>query len=124
MALPIEHKLNDLLFRYGVRLEKNLLQDIQNFGRYPVVIDEENNVINLPWPFYAAINQFSDHPITKNLDAVYARTFGVIDTVKATGVSKIPLMYTSEYTRVIASPARVAFEDYANQPEASQFTQE
>ena len=48
LALPIEHKLNDLLFRYGVRLEKNLLQDIQNFGRYPVVIDEENNVINLP----------------------------------------------------------------------------
>ena len=121
LALPIDHKLDDLLFRYGVRLEKNLLQDIQNFGRYPVVIDNENNVINLPWPFYASINQFTDHPVTRNLDAVYARTFGTIDTVKAIGVDKTPLMFTSDYTRVIAAPARVAFEDYANQPDPGQF---
>ncbi len=121
LALPLDHNLDDLLFRYGVRLEDNLIQDIQNFGRYPVVVDEQNNVFNLPWPFYAAVNQFSDHPITKNLDAVYARTFGTIDTVKAVGVKKTPLMFTSEFTRVIAAPAKVAFEDYANQPDPALF---
>lgn len=121
LALPIDHNLDDLLFRYGIRLEKNLLQDIQNFGRYPVVVDDDKNVINLPWPFYAAVNQFTDHPITKNLDAVYARTFGTIDTVKATAVTKTPLMSTSAYTRLIAAPAKVAFEDYANQPDPSEF---
>lgn len=121
VGLPIETGLDDLLFRYGVRLNKDYIQDIQNFGRYPVVVDDDSNIINLAWPFYAAVNDFTDHPVTKNLDAVYARTFGSIDTVRAHGVTKTPLMYTSPFTRVMATPARVAFEDYANQPDPSFF---
>lgn len=119
IGLPIDHGLDDLLFRYGVRLNGNYVQDIQNFGRYPVIIDDADNVINLPWPFYAAVNDFAEHPVTKNLDAVYARTFGTIDTLKAEGVTKTPLMFTSPATRVIAAGGRVAFEDYANQPDPS-----
>lgn len=121
IGLPVETGLDDMLFRYGVRLNKNYIQDIQNFGRYPVVLDDNENIINLPWPFYAAVNDFTNHPITKNLDAVYARTFGTIDTVKADGVKKTALMFTSEFTRVMSAPARVAFEDYANQPDVANF---
>lgn len=122
VGLPIQTGLDDLLFRYGIRLNKNYIQDIQNFGRYPVVVADDENIINFPWPFYAAVNDFNDHPITKNLDAVYARTFGTIDTVKASGVEKTPLMFTSEFTRVLPVPARVAFEDYANEPSPEFFT--
>lgn len=122
VGLPIQTGLDDLLFRYGIRLNKNYIQDIQNFGRYPVVVGDDENIINFPWPFYAAVNDFNDHPITKNLDAVYARTFGTIDTVKASGVEKTPLMFTSEFTRVLPVPARVAFEDYANEPSPEFFT--
>ena len=117
IARPIDHGLDEMLFRYGIRINDDYIQDIQNFGRYPVVLDGADNVINLPWPFFASVNQFNAHPITKNLDAVYARFFSTIDTVKAEGVVKTPLMRTSPYTRVFSSPARVAFEDYANQPE-------
>lgn len=121
IATPVNHNLDDLLFRYGVRLNQNYIQDIQNFGRYPVVLDGADNVINLPWPFYAAVNQFNEHPITRNLDAVYARFFSTIDTVKAEGIKKTALMSTSPFTRVMASPARVAFEDYANEPQVELF---
>ncbi len=121
VATTVNHQLDDLLFRYGIRLNQNFIQDIQNFGRYPVVLDGADNVINLPWPFYASINQFNTHPITKNLDAVYARFYGTIDTVKAEGIKKTALMTTSPYTRVVSSPARVAFEDYANQPDVESF---
>jgi ABC-2 type transport system permease protein len=119
IARTVDHDLDDLLFRYGIRLNDDFIQDIQNFGRYPVVLDGADNVINLPWPFYASINQFTKHPVTKNLDAVYGRFFGTIDTVKAEGITKTPLMQTSPYTKVFASPARVAFEDYANQPDVA-----
>lgn len=121
IAETVDHNLDDLLFRYGLRLNDDYVQDIQNFARYPVVLDDAQNVINLPWPFYAAVNQFTAHPVTKNLDAIYARTFGTIDTVKADGVKKTALMQTSPYTRVLKSPARVAFEDYADQPEVDLF---
>lgn len=121
LATPIPHQLDDLLFRYGIRLNQNYIQDIQNFGRYPVVVDNAENIINLPWPFYASVNQFSKHPITKNLDAIYMRFFSTMDTVKADGVTKTPLMNTSEFTRVLPAPAPVAFEDYANQPDVTLF---
>jgi len=117
IAQSVDHDLDDILFRYGLRLNDDFVQDIQNFGRYPVVLEGAESVINLPWPFFASVNQFTKHPVTKNLDAVYARFFGTIDTVKSEGVKKTALMKTSPYTRVFASPARVAFEDYANQPD-------
>nr|WP_262501620.1 gliding motility-associated ABC transporter substrate-binding protein GldG [Roseivirga pacifica] len=120
-ALPIDHGLDDMLFRYGVRINAEYIQDIQNFGRYPVVLDNAENIINLPWPFYASVNDFTEHPITKNLDAVYARFFSTMDTVKADGVVKTPLMFTSPYTRIVNSPAKVAFEDFANEPDAALF---
>jgi ABC-2 type transport system permease protein len=122
LATPINHNLEDLLFRYGIRLNGNYVQDIQNFGRYPVVVGEQNEIINLPWPFYASVNDFAEHPITKNLDAVYLRFFSTMDTVKADGVTKTPLMFTSEFTRVLPAPAPVALEDYANQPDPSLFS--
>ena len=67
LATPINHNLDDMLFRYGIRLNANYIQDIQNFGRYPVVVGDNDEIINLPWPFYASVNDFTDHPIAKNL---------------------------------------------------------
>lgn len=120
-ALPLDLNLTDLLFKYGVRLGANYIQDLNNFGRYPVVVDNSGNIINLPWPFYSGLNSFSDHNITKNLDAVYHRFFGTIDTVKADGIRKTPLIFTSKMTKVIAPPVRVAFEDMRNAPDPNDF---
>jgi len=122
LATPTNHNLDDLLFRYGIRLNGNYVQDIQNFGRYPVVVGDNDEIINLPWPFYASVNEFTEHPIAKNLDAVYLRFFSTMDTVKAEGVTKTPLMFTSEFTRVLPAPAPVALEDYANEPDPALFT--
>lgn len=122
LATPVNHNLDEMLFRYGIRLNSNLIQDIQNFGRYPVVVGEDAQLINLPWPFYAGLYDFSEHPITRNLDGVYARFFGTMDTVKAEGIQKTPLMFTSPKTRVLSAPAPVAFEDYANEPADELFT--
>jgi ABC-2 type transport system permease protein len=69
-AMPYGLDLDDLLFRYGVRLEKNVVLDVQNFGRYPVSTDDSGTITNLRWPYFFGASQFSNHPITKNLDAV------------------------------------------------------
>ena len=109
-GLPLETGLDDLLFRYGVRLNKDYIQDIQNFGRYPVVVDDDQNIINLAWPFYAGVNDFTYHPVTKNLDAGVRRELsGTIDTVRADGVKKTPLMFTSPLTRVMTAPSTSGF---------------
>jgi len=120
-ALLLDLNLTDLLFKYGIRMNANYVQDLNNFGRYPVVVDNSGTIINLAWPFYSGINSFSEHPITKNLHAVYHRFFGTMDTVRADGIVKTPLMFTSPLTQIISLPVRVAFEDMRNAPDPSSF---
>lgn len=112
-AFPKMLNLEDMLFRYGVRINNNLLQDL-NAGAHPVVtgfMGDQPQIRILPWPFYPIINYFGQHPIVKNLDAVYTRFVSSIDTVKADGIKKTPLLYTSKYARSLAAPVRVNLND-------------
>jgi ABC-2 type transport system permease protein len=107
--------LDDLFFRYGVRLDKNYVLDIQRFGRYPVMTDNSGTITNLRWPYYFGTANYTPHPITRNLDAIYMRFAGTIDTVAARGITKTPLVYTSARTRVLPTPAPVSFEQIAQE---------
>jgi len=123
IAFQIELNLQDQLFKYGVRVNYDYIQDIIS-GATPVVvgnIGDQAQVQVLPWPFYPIINNFSDHIITKNLNAVYTRFTGTIDTVKAEGISKTPLMFTSEYSRVLTAPVIVDLNALKEKPDPSLF---
>ena len=61
----------------------------------------------MEWPFFPLIGEFANHPITRNLDAVLTRFCNSIDTVKATGVKKTPLLMTSSYSRKITTPVHI-----------------
>jgi gliding-associated putative ABC transporter substrate-binding component GldG len=112
-AFPYQTNLDDLLFRYGVRINKDLVVD--RFGqRYPVVVGTIGNQPNLqwmPWPFYPLLNHKGDHPIVRNLDAVSSRLVSSIDTVKAEGVHKIPLLFSSQYSLSAEYPVKVSLND-------------
>jgi len=123
VAMPFDTGLDDLLFRYGVRINKDLVQDL-NFGYYPVVSGEYGNqpqIVPLPWPFYVQAGKMANHPITKGLDVVEFRFVSSIDTVKAEQVIKTPLIFSSGYTRRESAPARVAFKDMAIEPDVRSF---
>lgn len=113
IAFPKELNLRDQLFKYGVRINDNLVQDVSS-GDYPVIagnIGDQPQITMLPWPFFPVANQFGDHSIVKNIDAVYVKFVSNIDTVREEGIAKTPLIYTSQYSRVMAPPVRVAFND-------------
>lgn len=112
-AMPYNHNLDDLFFRYGVRLNPTLIMDL-NSGFIPLVTGytggrPSTEMIN--WRFYPLLNKFSKHPITRNLDAVYSKFIGTIDTVKATGVTKTPLLHTSRYSRIMQAPVPLTLEE-------------
>ena len=123
VAMPFDTGLDDLLFRYGIRINRDFIQDL-NFGYHPVVAGEFGNqsqIVPLPWPFYVMAGQMADHPITKGLDQVQFRFVSTLDTIKADGVRKIPLIFSSEYSKKLDAPVRVAFEDMVNEPEIATF---
>lgn len=113
VAYTLEHNLDDLLFRYGVRINQDLIQDVQ-CGNFPVVVGDmgdQPQITMLPWPYFPVSAQYGQHPIVRNLDASLLRFASTIDTVKATGIRKTPLMYSSPYARVMTSPIVISFND-------------
>ncbi len=118
LATPYNLNLDDLFFKYGLRLNPNLVLDL-NSGRIPLVTGVEGNkpkIEPMPWQLYPLVNKFSPHPITRNLDAVYLKFAGNIDTVKAVGIRKTALMTTSRYTRVLPAPVPINFNDARLEP--------
>lgn len=112
-AFPYDLNLDDQLFRYGIRINPDLVQDRVS-GQYPVVVSQAGNkpqVVRMDWPFFPLINHFSDHPTTRNSDGILLRFASSIDTVKAPGINKKPLFFTSAYTRTVTAPVRVSVTD-------------
>lgn len=100
-AFPFQHNLEDQLFRYGVRMNYDLVQD-RVAAKYPIVtgqVDNQSQLMQIDWPFFPLITQFADHAITRNLDAVILKFASSLDTVKAVGITKTPLFFTSPYSK-------------------------
>lgn len=117
LAFPYDNNLTDLFFRYGVRINADYVQDI-NSGQMPFVTGQLGNQPKfdfLPWPYFPVINQYGDHPLVKGIGPTIGKFVSTIDTVKATGVTKTPLMFTSKYSRVMNSPVQVRVEDVRNE---------
>jgi gliding-associated putative ABC transporter substrate-binding component GldG len=112
--------LEDILFRYGVRLNENLLQDMQcdKLGQ----IDRNTQQTRLvDWPFFPILNG-TNHPISKNLDGVRAMFPNTLDTVKADGIKKTFLLRSSANARVLTAPAKIDFEFLQIAPDIKEFT--
>lgn len=124
-AMPYDLQLDDLLFRYGVRINLNLVQD-QRSALYPIVTDQSGGkprMQMLEWPFFPLINHYAEHPITRNLDAVEMRFASSIDTVKAVGVKKTPLLRTSPTARAVGAPVNVSVNKLRRELKAEDLNQ-
>lgn len=112
-ALPYSLGLDDQLFRYGVRINPDLVQDRLAL-RYPVitgVLNGKPQMTPIEWPFMPLINRYTESPMTRNLDLTMLKFANSIDTVKASGIRKTPLLFTSEYARRLTAPVKVAVGD-------------
>lgn len=118
LAFPYETNLDDWYFRMGVRVNPDLVMDI-NSSYIPMMvgyIGTQPDTRMVPWRYYPLLNKFADHPISKNLDAIYTRFISSLDTVKADGIRKTPLVFSSRYSRVVPSPVRISFNEARLQP--------
>jgi len=124
-AFGYDLNLDDMLFRYGIRTNMDLVQDMQ-MGTIIINVGRFGNAPNLqpvPWPYYVLANQFGKHPITRNLNAVYTKFTGSIDTVKSKGnVKKIPLLMSNQYSRIRRAPTIVSLDELKNDTDPAKFT--
>lgn len=124
LALPLDLNLDDQLFKYGVRINYDLVQD-RNAAQYPIVTGESGGkprMQMLEWPFFPLINNYADNPVTRNLDAVVTKFVSSIDTVKADNVRKTALMKTSPYSRKVGAPVNISVGELLTKVKPTDFT--
>ena len=123
LALPQENSLDRILFRYGIRVNKDLIQDL-NFGVIPVMggnFGNQEQLVPLPWPYHFQAGRMFSHPITKGLDQVNFRYSSSLDTVKADGVKKTPLLFSSDRSRILPLPHLISLTAFQEPPLESEF---
>lgn len=121
-ALVRDLNLDDMLFNYGVRLNGNLVVDMNSLP-IPVVIDQKGNQKLIPWLFFPLLVPTSTHPVVRNLSAIKTEFVSSLDTVEAPGVMKTILLATSRYSRVLNAPVTLSLSYLYQEPDATQFNQ-
>ncbi len=126
VALPVELNLDDLFFKWGVRLNKDLIQDM-NCGYLPMTVGmmgDKPQIQMVNWRYFPIINGFAKNPIVRHMDGIYTRFVGSIDSIKADGIRKTPLMFTSQYCKTITAPAQVSLNEMREEPKQEQFNKQ
>ena len=116
--------IDDQLFTYGVRINPNLLQDIQ-CSLLPVntsLTGEKPQWSLAPWLYYPIFSPIVEHPVTRNLNLVLARFTSPLDTVGAnTLVKKTFLLRSSQYCKLINVPVYINLSEIKKNPVRSEF---
>jgi gliding-associated putative ABC transporter substrate-binding component GldG len=113
--------LTDLFFRYGLRVNTDLIMDLQ-CDFIPVVIGgtrENPQMQFLQWNYYPLFS--SGDKINKNIGYVAGRFSNSIDTIQVNGVRKYPLLVSSANSRIISTPALISLNENKNAPEDEKF---
>lgn len=123
-AQPLDLNLSDLFFGWGVRVNANLVKDL-NSALIPLNVGttgDQPKIEPLPWRFFPLLNNFGNHPISRNIDAVYSRFLSTIDTVSGSSeLKKTPLLMTSPYTKLLNAPVLVAYNEARQQPDPQEY---
>lgn len=116
--------LDDMLFKYGVRIMPDLIVDLE-CSSIPQVVGmsgDKPQTKLFPWVYHMAAASEIQHPVVKNIDRVNLFFPSTIDTVKTEGnVKKTMLLKSSKYSRSQLSPVRLSFEILKVAPDPSKF---
>ena len=119
LGVAMELNLEDMLFRYGVRINTDLVMDL-NAMPIPLRTGQVGNQPKIdffPWYYFPIITPTLDHPIVKNLNAIKMEFVSSIDTIRVPDVRKTILLKTSNYSRTISTPALITLAILEQEPD-------
>ena len=113
--IPLAYSLNldELFFKYGWRLQPNMILDY-SCSTIPLFVGLSGNTPQFepkPWYYHPLVIPTSQHPIVKSLDRISMYYPGTIDTIKTkSDIKKTLLLSSSDHSRTQTSPSPINFE--------------
>ncbi|OUD33480.1 gliding motility-associated ABC transporter substrate-binding protein GldG [Flavobacterium sp. FPG59] len=111
LAYPRDLNLNDMFFKYGFRINPDLIKDEQG-SPIKLATGEQGSATQFQefnWKFAPQVYPTSTHPIVKNLGGIKFDFANPIDTLK-NGIKKTVLLQSSQYSKKIGTPSEVNLE--------------
>ncbi len=115
--------LDDLLFKYGVRINPDLVQDLQS-DKLPMVVGNVGNQPQMelvPFPYFPLLTPNPGNTVTSNLGQVLSIFPNSIDTVEAPGIKKTILLTTSATGKRLSTPAIVSLNSVRTEEDLKTF---
>lgn len=111
LAFPIDERLRlrNSLFRYGVRVNSDLVQDVLASG-----LNDSREV--LPWVYAPLVMPYVEHPITKDLNGIRLEFSSTLDTLQSPGIQKTILLQSSPRSSKFSAPHMVSLGKLYNPP--------
>ena len=123
LAFPKKLNLDDMLFRYGARVNYDLIADL-NSARIPInvgAVAGQPQIQLLPWIFYPVFIPVSTHPLVKNLDGIRSEFASTIDIINVKGVTGKVILSSSPYNRKIDVPTMLSLQMLRQEPDPKLF---
>ena len=126
-TVGVEQDLNldDMLFKYGVRLNRDLLLDL-TCAALPIRTGQVGGQARLEyfrWYYFPLLQAASDHPMVRNMNAIKSDFVSSMDaTTSADDIEQIPLLKTSDYTKVSGTPVFITLAMLRQTPDQRMFS--
>ncbi len=118
--------LDDMFFKYGLRLNRNLLLDF-NCAAIALRTGQMGGQAQIEyfrWYYFPLLNAASNNNIVKNINPIKADFISSIDPVISdSDVQKIPLLKTSDYTKISPAPVFISLSMLRQAPDKRMFAQ-
>ncbi|MDA3822569.1 MAG: gliding motility-associated ABC transporter substrate-binding protein GldG [Bacteroidales bacterium] len=126
ISLANQLGIEDLLFKYGFRLDYNIVTDLQcNYVPVNISVEAEQGDTELrPWVYNPLLSAPPTHPITRGLNVVYGQFVSTFDTLAGLGddLKRTVLLSTSESSQNRRVPLRITMDEVSRDPNPNLFT--
>ncbi|MBF4473366.1 gliding motility-associated ABC transporter substrate-binding protein GldG [Flavobacterium sp. HJJ] len=122
LAFPKDLNLNDMFFKYGVRINPDLVKDEQG-SPIKLASGEQGSATQYQdfiWKFAPQVYPASKHPIVKNLGGIKFDFANAMDTLK-NGIKKTVLLQSSAYSKRIGTPVPISLNMVSEQTSTSDY---
>ena len=121
VAIMKDLNLSDFFFKYGVRVNPVMVNDLYS-APITLAIGEGGNAQFQPvqWPYSPLAANNPNHPITTNINPVRFDFASQIDTLK-NSVEKTILLRSSKLTKLVGVPSEVDLEIVTSEPDPKSY---
>ena len=122
LAFPRDLNLNDMFFKYGVRIRPDLIFDLQNT---PIALatggqGSATQYTQYPWFYSPLIYPTLKNPIVSNLDGIKFQFTSPIEPLK-NAINKTVLLQSSHYSKLVGTPAEINLKIVSERPDQKDF---